>query len=299
MNSNSIPSHKSSAAFSMDDFAQALENYDYQFSKGTVVRGKVFEINAEGAYVDIGGKSPGFVPAREAALGHTDNLATVLPLNEELEFLIIGEQNAEGQVTLSRRQLALKEAWEKINELAESGSSVQMRVTGFNKGGVTGEVEGLRSFIPRSHLQEKDDLDRLIGQLLTATFLEVNQDNNKLILSQRDAIRAAAMTKLEEGALMTGKIVSLKPYGVFVNLNGVTGLLHIKEVSNTHIDSLTTVFKVGQEIKVVISHIDEYKNRLSLSTKILEEYPGELMEHLDQVMATAEERLERAKQSND
>jgi len=296
MDSNSVSSQKSSASFSMDDFAKALEQYDYKFAKGQTIRGKIVQIDSEGAYVDIGGKSPGFVPAREAALGQVDNLAEILPLNEELEFLIIREQNDEGQVTLSRRQLEMKQAWERIAELAESGSSVQMRVTGFNKGGVTGEVEGLRAFIPRSHLQQKEDLDSLIGQLVTATFLEVNPDQNKLVLSQRDAIRAAAMINFEAGTLREGKIVSIKPYGVFVDLGGVTGLLHIKEVSNGQIQSLNTLFKIGQEIKVAIAEVDEYRNRLSLSTKVLEEYPGEIVEKLDEVMATAEERFAKAKE---
>ena len=88
---------------------------------------------------------------------------------------------------------------------------------------------------------------------------------------------------------------NLTPYGVFVDLNGATGLLHIKEVSNTRIDSLSTIFEIGQEIKVVIKQIDEYQNRMSLSTKVLEEYPGEITEKLEQVMATAEERWEKAK----
>jgi small subunit ribosomal protein S1 len=145
-------------------------------------------------------------------------------------------------------------------------------------------------------LQQKEDFDSLIGQLLTATFLEVNPDNNKLVLSQRDAIRAAAMTNFEAGTLREGKIVSIKPYGVFVDLGGVTGLLHIKEVSNGQIQSLNTLFKIGQEIKVAIAEVDEYRNRLSLSTKVLEEYPGEIEEKLDEVMATAEERFAKAKE---
>ena len=166
-----------------------------------------------------------------------------------------------------------------------------MRVTGVNKGGITGDVEGLRGFIPRSHLQQRDQLESLVGQLLTATFLEVNPETRKLVLSQRDAMRATAIAKLEKGGLMAGKIVSMKPYGVFVDLNGVTGLLHIKEVSGTHIDSLNNLFRIGQEIQVVIFDIDEYKNRLSLSTKILEEYPGEIVEKFDEVMSTAEARM--------
>ena len=293
---NSDPTSSANAqSFSMDEFTKALEEYDYQFSKGQIIKGTVVQHESEGAYVDIGGKSPAFLPKREAALETIDDLAQVVPLNEEFEFLIIREQNAEGQVTLSLRQLQIKAAWDKLAEIADSGKSTQIRVTGVNKGGVTGEVEGLRGFIPRSHLQQRDNLDSLIGQLLTVTFLEVNSEQRKLVLSQREAMRAAALTRIEEGALVTGTIVNMKPYGVFVDIDGVTGLLHIKQVSGTHIDSLNRIFQVGQEIKVVIAQVDEYNNRLSLSTKVLEEYPGELLEKFDQVMATADERLEKAK----
>ncbi|MDJ0716357.1 MAG: S1 RNA-binding domain-containing protein [Prochloraceae cyanobacterium] len=287
---------ESNIPFSMEDFAKALEEHDYKFETGQVVRGKVFEYTSEGAYIDIGGKSPGFVPLREASVREVTDLSEFLPLQSEMEFLIVRGQNAEGQVTLSRRQLELKHAWDKVSEIAESDSSVQMRVTGVNKGGVIGEIEGLRGFIPRSHLIEKENLESTIGQLLTANFLEVDRERNKLILSQRQIARAAAIGKLSPGTLKAGKIVSIKPYGVFVDLEGVTGLLHIKQVSNSHVDSLTNLFKIGQEIKVAIVEVDDYKNRISLSTKILENYPGEILEKMDEVMINAEERLEKARE---
>ncbi len=294
MNPDTQSSPKSTPSFSMEDFANALEQYDYDFAKGQKVRGTVVQINSDGAYVDIGGKSPAFVPTREAALGIVENLAAVLPLNQEQEFLIIREQNSDGQVTLSIRQLAIEDAWDTVEEIAASNKSVQVRVTGVNKGGITGEVEGLRAFIPRSHLQQRDNLESLVGQLLTANFLEVNREERKLVLSQRDAMRAVAMNKIAEGALITGRVVNIKPYGIFVDLHGATGLLHIREVSNNRINSLEEVFKVNQEIKVVVKQIDEYQNRMSLSTRILEEYPGEILEKLEQVMATAETRWEQA-----
>ncbi|MCC0176687.1 30S ribosomal protein S1 [Waterburya agarophytonicola K14] len=279
----------------MEDFENALKKYDYEFIKGQKVKGTVVQITSDGAYVDIGGKSPGFVPTNEAALGFVNNLENILPTGEIKEFLIIREQDSEGQVTLSLRQLALDEAWADIKEMAETGKSTQIRITGANKGGVTGEVAGLRAFIPRSHLQQRDNLDSLVGQLLTATFLEVNQENRKLVLSQRDAMRAVAMNNIVQGALMPGKIVNIKPYGVFVDLQGATGLLHIKEISGARIESLDRIFEVGQEIKVVIKQIDEYQNRMSLSIKALEEYPGENLEKIEQVMANAEERWEKAR----
>jgi small subunit ribosomal protein S1 len=281
----------------MDDFAEALDRYDYSFARGQVVRGKVFQHDSEGAYVDIHGKSPGFVPLREASLTTLGDLRESLPLNEEMDFLIVGGPNADGQLTLSRRQLALKQAWDKVREMAENKQPVQVRITGVNRGGVTGEVEGLRGFIPRSHLIEKEDLDSLVGQLITANFIQIEPDNNKLVLSQRELARAAAISKLEVGSLMSGKVVKIQPYGVFVDFNGVSGLLHIKEVSGVRIDSLSALFKIGQNIKVMIVDIDEYKKRISLSTKVLESYPGEIVEKFDQVMNNAEERLEQAQEN--
>ena len=292
--SDSTSSSNPAQAFSMEDFETALQKYDYEFIKGQKVKGTVVQITSDGAYVDIGGKSPGFVPTNEAALGFVDNLENILPVGETKEFLIIREQDSDGQVTLSLRQLALDEAWADIKEMAETEKSTQIRITGANKGGVTGEVAGLRAFIPRSHLQQRDNLDSLVGQLLTATFLEVDQENRKLVLSQRDAMRAVAMNSIVEGTLMPGKVVNIKPYGAFIDLQGATGLLHIKEISGAHIESLTTVFEVGQEIKVVIKQIDEHQNRMSLSIKALEDYPGENLEKLEVVMANAEERWEKA-----
>lgn len=296
MAAKSTSDRESKSSFSKDDFALALEQFDYTFERGKVVRGKVFQHNSDGAYVDIGGKSAGFVPLKEASIEYNHNLAECLPLQSEMDFLIVSEPNAEGQVTLSRRQLALKQSWEKVKEIAETGKLVEMRVTGTNRGGITGEVEGLRGFIPRSHLIEKDDLDSLVGQLVTANFIQVEPENNKLILSQRQMAKAQAMGKLGAGSLVTGRVVKMQPYGAFVDIDGVTGLLHIKQVSGLHVDSLTTVFKIGQTIQVVITEIDEYKNRISLSTKVLESYPGEILEKFDEVMANAPERLEQAKE---
>ncbi|MFN9259169.1 S1 RNA-binding domain-containing protein [Microcystis sp.] len=280
----------------MDDFAKALDQYDYQFEKGQIVRGRVDQHTSDGAYIDIGGKSSAFISLREISLENVTSIAEALPIGAEFDFLITRGQDAEGQVTLSLRQLLLQKAWENVREISESGKSVQMRVTGVNKGGVTGEVEGLKGFIPRSHLIEKNDLDSLIGQLLTATFIQIDQENNKLVLSQREIARANAISQLAVGKLLSGTVVKLQPYGVFVDCGGVTGLLHAKQVTGAFFNSPMTFFKVGQAIKVVVAEIDEYKNRISLSTKILEAHPGEILENFAEVMETAAERLQQAQE---
>lgn len=289
-------SHKDAkSSFSMDDFAKALEQHDYQFQQGQVVRGKAHNYESDGVYVDIGGKSLGFIPANEVSLRPVTDLSEVLPLQEERDFLIIREQDADGQVTLSLKQLEIKQAWDQLIEIQESGKAVQVRVSGANKGGVTVDVQGLRGFIPRSHLIERDNLEGLKGQSLTATFLEISAENNKLVLSERDATRSASFSQLELGQLVEGKITGIKPFGVFVDMDGTTGLLHIKQVTQKYIESLAAVFQVGQPIKAVITDLDEGKGRISLSTRVLENYPGEMLENMAEVMASAEERRERVK----
>lgn len=296
MTANSNPSQQKTP-FSMDDFAQALEQeqYDYHFNKGDIVKGKVFQYDSSGVYVDIGGKSPGFVPLSEASWQNVSNIEDVLPLQEEFEFLIIKEQDSEGQVKLSRRQLFIEQAWDNLVEIQEKGKVVEMLVTGVNRGGVIGQVDGLKAFIPRSHLIEKDDFEKLIDQSLKANVLQIDRPQNKIVLTQRNIARSSAMQNLQEGELVQGKIVKIQPYGLFVDFGGVAGLLHIKQISDGQISSLSNLFKIGEEIKVVVLEIDEIKNRISLTTKILETYAGEFLEKKDLVMETAEARLAEKK----
>jgi len=297
MNSKSTGSQSAKASFSMDDFAKALEQHNYEFQKGQVVRGKVFEYDSNGAYVDIGGKSSAFLPIEEAALRTVTDLSEVVPLDEERDFLIIREQDADGQVTLSLRQLQIQQAWEDLIELQETGKVLQVRVSGANKGGVTVDVQGMRGFIPRSHLVERDNLESLIGQSLSVNFLEVDREREKLVLSQRMATQSNAFKDLQIGQLVEGKVSSIKPFGVFVDLEGVSGLLHIKQVSQKYIDNLGKVFAPGQPLKALVVDLDEGRGRISLSTRVLENYPGEMVDKMADVMDTAEERSERARKT--
>ncbi len=295
MSSQAQNSQKASSSFTMEDFAQALEQHDYQFQKGHKVSGRVFQLDSDGAYVDIGGKSSAFIPRNEASLKNVIDLSEVLPLNEELEFLIITEQNAEGQVTLSRRQLEIRNIWEKLALMQKNSQNIEVKVMNVNKGGVTVDVQGLRGFIPRSHLLERNNLNALIGQNLTVSFLEVDQTNRKLVLSQRVATSSASFSLLEVGQLVEGKVTGIKPFGVFVDLDGLSALLHIKQISQKFIENLENVFQIDQPVKAVIMDLDEGKGRVALSTKILENFPGEILENKDEVMNSAVARAERAR----
>lgn len=281
-------------SFSSDDFAKALEQHDYQFQRGQVVRGKAFSYESDGVYVDIGGKASAFLPLDEVSARRFSNLADVIPLQEEREFLIIREQDTDGQVTLSIRQLEIRYIWEEFQDMLENSQTIQVKVTGINKGGVTVDVQSIRGFIPRSHLAVRDDLDSLIGQTLTVGFLEVNRDNRRLVLSQRQAAKAANLRQLAIGQVVEGKVVGIKPFGLFIDFGGTTGLLHINQISKNYIASLDDRFQIGQSIKALVLDVDEAKQRVSLSTKVLESYPGEMLENMDAVMAEADSRAERA-----
>lgn len=288
--------NKKDIAFSMDDFAQALETHSYEFSKGQIVRGQVLEYDSNGAYIDIiGGKSTGFLPRQEAALVMVEDLAELLPLKMERDFLIIREQNDDGQILLSLKQLELKQRWDALEQEQTTGITLRAQVTGVNKGGVTVDVDGLRGFIPRSHLSERNNLNALIDQVLTVNILELDRDRNKIVLSQRLASQSLSFGQLQVGQLAEGQVSSVKPFGVFVDLQGVTGLIHIKEVSQKYIESLADLFPIGQAIKAMVISLEEGRHRVSLSTRVLENYPGEIVEKLPEVMDSAEARAERAK----
>ncbi|NJL47508.1 MAG: S1 RNA-binding domain-containing protein [Leptolyngbyaceae cyanobacterium SM2_5_2] len=278
--------------FSAEDFAKALEAHDYAFQVGSTVRGTVIACANDGATVDIGGKSAAFMPLREASVRAITSLNGVLEPGAEYSFQVIRDQDADGQVLLSIRRLELKQLWERLAEMADQSAVLDVKVTGYNKGGVTVDVEGLRGFVPRSHLNATyESLEDWVGQRITVGFLEVSQANNKLVMSQRVAARSQVMGQLELGQLVEGTVASLKPFGAFVEFDGITGLLHIKQISKNYVESLPTVLRVGQSIKAVVVALDSERNRISLSTRVLEKYPGEFLKDPETVMADAETRI--------
>ncbi len=276
-------------AFSMSDFANALAAHDYEFNVGQIVKGKIISHESTGSYVDIGGKSPGFLPIDEAA---ATNLAESLPVESEREFMIISEQDADGQVKLSIRRLKIKQAWINLRDLQAEAKPFNCRVINTNKGGVVADFQGIRGFIPRSHLVDKLNMNGLIGKTLSVLLVELDETRDKLVLSNTSAVKASAMSQLSKGQLITGTVSSMRPFGAFVDFGGVTGLLHIKEISQKYIGDLNSVFTIGEIVKAVVMDIDESRNRIALSTKILENHAGEFIDNREQVMNEAEQRLE-------
>jgi small subunit ribosomal protein S1 len=281
--------------FDADAFLAALDEQDFVGTTGEVVTGSVVGIESDGVYVDIGGKAPGFMPKKEAGLGVITNLKERFPKGLQVEVLVTREQNADGMVTVSARALALRQSWEKVRVLEKEGKVVQVKVNGFNRGGVTCDLEGLRGFIPRSQLQEGENHEALVGKTLGVAFLEVNAETRKLVLSEKKAATAALFQNLEVGQLVEGVIASVKPYGFFVDLGGVSGLLHQSAISGGQLRDLREVFDLGDRVRALITDLDPGRGRIALNTAMLEGQPGELLIEKDKVMAEAADRAGRAR----
>ena len=281
--------------FDADAFLAALDEQDFVGTTGEVVKGTVIGLESDGVYVDIGGKAPGFMPKKECGLGVITNLKERFPKGLEVEVLVTREQNADGMVTISARALALRQSWDKVRALEKDGKVVQVKVNGFNRGGVTCDLEGLRGFIPRSQLQEGENHEALVGKTLGVTFLEVNPETRKLVLSEKKAATAAKFSELEVGQLVEGQVVSVKPYGFFVDLGGVSGLLHQSSITGGQLRDLQEVFQHGDRLKALITELDPGRGRIALNTALLEGQPGELLIAKDTVMAEAADRANRAR----
>ena len=281
--------------FDEDAFLAALDENAPVGTAGEVVKGKVIALESDGVYVDIGGKAPGFMPKSECGLGVITNLRERFPKGLEIEVLVTREQNADGMVTISCRALALRQSWDKVKGLAKDGKVAQVKINGFNRGGVTCELEGLRGFIPRSQLLEGENHEALVGKTVGVAFLEVNPETRKLVLSEKRATTAARFSELEIGQLVEGQVVAVKPYGFFIDLGGVSGLLHQSMLTGGSLRSLREVFDQGERVKALITELDPGRGRIALNTALLEGQPGELLVEKEKVMAEATERANKAR----
>jgi len=281
--------------FDEEAFLAALDENEPIGATGDVVTGTVIAHESDGIYVDIGGKAPGFMPKAECGLGVITELKTRFPKGIEVQVLVTREQNADGMVTISCRALALRQAWEKVRQLEKDGKVVQVKLTGFNRGGCTCDLEGLRGFIPRSQLEDGENHEALVGKTIGVAFLEVNPETRKLVLSEKKASTSAKFANLEVGQLVSGQVVSLKPYGFFVDLGGVSGLLHQSSITGGALRDLREAFETGETIQALIMELDPGRGRIGLNTALLENQPGELLVDKAKVMKEAEDRANRAR----
>ncbi len=276
--------------FDESAFLEALNENEPIGATGETIKGKVIALESDGLYIDIGGKAPGFMPKKESSLGVITNFKEKFPVGLEIEVLVIKEQNADGMVTVSSRALILRQSWERVSSSAKNGELIKVTINGFNRGGLTCDVDGLRGFIPRSQLEDGQDYQSLVSKTIKVAFLEVNPESRKLVLSEKKALLVSIFTDLKLGQLIEGEVLAIKPYGFFVDLGGASGLLHQSSITNGSIRNLREIFVEGERIKALITEIDLERGRIGLNTALLENSPGELIVDKEKVMIEASER---------
>ena len=281
--------------FDESAFLEALNENEPIGATGETIKGKVIALESDGLYIDIGGKAPGFMPKKECGLGVITNFKEKFSIGLEMEVLVIKEQNADGMVTVSARALILRQSWEKVANSAKNGELIQVTINGFNRGGLTCDVDGLRGFIPRSQLENGQDYQSLVSKNLKVAFLEVNPETRKLVLSEKKALLVSKFADLKLGQLIEGEVLAIKPYGFFVDLGGASGLLHQSSITNGSIRNLREIFVEGEFIKALITEIDLERGRIGLNTALLENTPGELIIDKEKVMIEASERSLKTK----
>lgn len=283
-------------SFTLENFHSALEKYDFNSEIGTKVKGTVFATDANGALVDITAKSSAYLPVREASIYNIKNVeeAGIVPGVRE-EFTVIGENEADDSLILSLRSVQYDLAWERTRQLQAEDVVVKGKVVGANKGGVVAVVEGLRGFVPFSQISTKSSAEDLLDKELPLKFVEVDEEQSRLILSNRKAM-ADSQAQLGIGSVVLGTVQSLKPYGAFIDIGGINGLLHVSQISHDRVSDIATVLQPGDTLKVMILSHDRERGRVSLSTKKLEPTPGDMIRNPKLVFEKAEEMAQTFRQ---
>ncbi|KAJ6324722.1 hypothetical protein OIU76_011922 [Salix suchowensis] len=298
-------------SFTLEDFHAAINTYDFNSEIGTrfvqyalsirilEVKGTVFMTDNNGALVDITAKSSAYLPVQEASIHRIKRVeeAGIVPGMRE-EFVIIGENEADDSLILSLRSIQYELAWERCRQLQAEDVIVKGKVVGGNKGGVVAVVEGLRGFVP-SHfplfLYQKSTAEELLDKELPLKFVDVEEEQSRLVLSNRKAM-ADSQAQLGIGSVVAGTVQSLKPYGAFIDIGGINGLLHVSQISHDRVSDISTVLQPGDTLKVMILSHDRERGRVSLSTKKLEPTPGDMIRNPKLVFEKAEEMAQTFRQ---
>jgi len=282
--------------FSYEDFESAVSEYEYTLSQGDNVHGRIFDCSSRGALVDIGAKAAAWLPAEEFSTRPVDSPSEYFAPDTEMEFVITSKEDMNGQLGLSVRRLEHQKCWDRVVQLQAEDAPVTVEVIAVNRGGCLVTVEGLRGFIPQSHSGNIAINESEVGRKVTAKFLELDPERNRVVLSHKLAMASTQMVNYGPGDVVQGVVSGVKPYGIFVDINGVSGLLHISQISHDRVSDIDSLMEVGLQVKCMILSQDKNKGRMSLSTKVLEDKPGDMVRDPEQVFKTAEEVAARYKQ---
>src|SRR6186713_2162682 len=246
-----------------------------EINEGQVVHGTVVRVDKDEVLIDIGYKSEGVIPVAELSIRRSVNPADEVSLGDEIDALVLTKEDAEGRLILSKKRARFEMAWKKIEEAAESGQPVVGRVIEVVKGGLILDL-GVRGFLPASlvDIRRVQDLDEFMATELRCKVIELNRSRNNVVLSRRAVLederkdqRQQILDRLNPGDIVDGTISNIVDFGAFVDLNGMDGLIHISELSWSHVNHPSEVLEIGQTVKVKVLDIDRDRQRISLGLK--------------------------------
>jgi len=270
--------------YSEEDYNKMLVMYEstlQDFKEGEIIAGNVMGVTRDDVIVDVGFKSEGIIPISE--FPEPVNVS----VGDQIDVFLEAVENSDGQLVLSKQKADFLRVWDNIKESHDAGESVVGKVMRRIKGGLVIDIFGVESFLPGSQvaLRQVPDFDALLGEELELKIIKINKSRRNIVVSrrsvleeQRKSMREELLKEIEPGQVREGVVKNITDFGVFIDLGGVDGLLHITDMSWGRINHPSEITKLGQEIKVKVLDFDQGSGRISLGLKQLTPYPWENVE---------------------
>jgi len=252
--------------------------------QGDIVEGKVVKIEDNQVLVDIGYKYDGIIPIRELSALHVENAAAAVELNQAVTVKVVSINDNKEQMILSKRAVDSERAWEELQARFDSQETFEVIVSDVVKGGLVVDL-GVRGFIPASMVERHfvEDFSDYKGKTLRVRIKEFDREAGKVILSQKDVLdeeyeqkKHQVLSSLREGDVIEGTVQRLTPFGAFVDVGGIDGLVHISEMDFKHVEHPSEVVSEGDKVKVKILKVNPETEKISLSIKATQPGPWEV-----------------------
>lgn len=266
---------------SNEDMESLIDGTITDIEEGELVTGTIVKIEHDEVLLDIGFKSEGVIPARELSIRDDVETSELVSLGDEVEALVIQKEDKDGRLLLSKKRAEYRRAWNNVEEKFHNGETVEGEVIEVVKGGLIMDI-GLRGFLPASlvDLRRVKDLSSFLGTIIEARVIEMDRNRNNVVLSRRVLLeegrkneRTEILSKLQKGMRLKGTVSSIVEFGAFVDLGGIDGLVHISELSWSHVNHPSEVVSVGDAVEVEVLDVDRNRERISLGLKQTTEDP--------------------------
>lgn len=266
----------------MGELMEEVDKTMTRINTGDILEGKVVSVDEEGATVDIGYHTEGIVLLNELSNKPNASATELVSPGDLIDVEVLKVDDGEGNVLLSKKRAEAIVAWDYVEKAQKDGEIIEVTVEEAVKGGVISDLKGIRAFIPASQLSDRyvEDISTFVGQTIRTEVIEIDRSKNRLILSARKLAKAArdeekkvTMENLKVGDKKTGKVMKLVPFGAFVDIGGVEGLLHNQDLSWTRVKHPSEIIKEGQEIEVTVIKIDQEEGKVGLGYKDMTKDP--------------------------